>query len=135
MAQLVAEVPPAVVTVTSTWPGPCAGAVAVSRVSSSATNAAGTAPNRTTVAAARCVPVISTTVPPTVRPWWSAIDVTTGAGARGVTAADGADAAPTPTAFRARTVNVTGVPFARPVTVIGPAAASIVRPPGVTVTV
>ena len=107
----------------------------MSCASPSAANAAGTVPNRTTVAPVRCAPVISTTVPPTVGPWWSAIEVTTGAGARGVTAADGAEPGPTPTAFRARTVNVTGVPFARPVTVIGEAAASIVRPPGVTVTV
>jgi len=54
----------------------------------------------------------------------------------GVTAADGADAAPVLTAFLAVTVNVYGVPFVSPVTVAVTAPVVVaVRPPGEDVTV
>ena len=48
----------------------------------------------------------------------------------GVTAVDGVDAAPGPTAFVAVTVKVYAVPFARPDTVIGDDVPVPVNPPG-----
>ena len=64
----VAEVPPAVVTVTSTMPVP-AGEVAVTEVAVSAVMAvAGAEPNFTEVAESRFVPVMTTLVPPAVGP-------------------------------------------------------------------
>src|SRR5206468_3379763 len=55
----------------------------------------------------------------------------------GVTALEGADAAPGPLALPATTVNVYDVPFAKPPTValVAPAAADTVAPPGDAVTV
>ena len=45
------------------------------------------------------------------------IDAVGGTGTSGVTTVDGSDAGLVPTPFSAVTVNVCGVPFARPVTV------------------
>jgi hypothetical protein len=53
----------------------------------------------------------------------------------GVTALDGAEAAPVPTAFVALTVNVYAVPFVRPATVMGLPDPVPVWPPGLAVTV
>jgi hypothetical protein len=53
----------------------------------------------------------------------------------GVTLLDAADAALTPTAFVAVTVNVYAVPFVKPATMIGLAAPVAVMPPGLDVTV
>jgi len=52
----------------------------------------------------------------------------------GVTAADGADAAPVPTPFDAATVKVYEVPLTSPVTMIGEAVPLTVIPPGLEVT-
>jgi hypothetical protein len=52
-----------------------------------------------------------------------------------MTALDGADGGPVPTAFVAVTMNVYDVPFVRPVTVIGLLLPTNVAPPGETVTV
>ena len=77
----VAEVPPAVVTLTSTVPVP-AGEVAVIDVAELTVKpAAGVAPKVTAVAAVKPVPVIVTDVPPGAGPDVGEIDVTVG-GAR-----------------------------------------------------
>ena len=74
----VAEVPPGVVTVTSTVPAP-AGEVAVIEVAELTTKlVALVTPNFTAVAPVRLVPVIVTDVPPVVGPEVGAIDVTDG---------------------------------------------------------
>jgi hypothetical protein len=55
--------------------------------------------------------------------------------ATGVTAPDGADAAPNPNAFVARTVKVYAVPFVRPATVVDSAPVVVpIAPPGLAVT-
>ena len=56
------------------------------------------------------------------------------AGATGVTAFDGAEAGPAPTALMAVTMKVYAVPLARPVTVIGEAEPVPLMPPGLEVT-
>jgi len=78
-AELVALVPPAVVTVTSTVPVP-AGAIAVSDVLlATTTPVAGVEPNWTEVAPVRLVPVTVTLVPPVVVPLVGEMPVTVGA--------------------------------------------------------
>ncbi len=77
-ADEVAEVPPPVITVTSTVPVP-AGLVATICVAMSLTIVAVTLPNFTTVAPDRLVPVIVTDVPPAVGPDVGLIPVTAGA--------------------------------------------------------
>ena len=57
------------------------------------------------------------------------------AGATGVTAFEGAEAGPVPTALVAVTVKVYAVPFASPATVIGEAEPVPLMPPGLEVTV
>jgi hypothetical protein len=75
----VAEVPPPVVTVTSTVPVP-AGAVAVIEVAELTVKpVAGVAPNVTAVAPAKLVPVMVTVVPPAVGPEVGEIEVIVGA--------------------------------------------------------
>ena len=75
----VGEVPPAVVTVTSTGPEAPAGAVAVTSVADTAvTLVAATVPNVTPVAPVRLVPVMVTWVPPVVGPVVGLIEVTAG---------------------------------------------------------
>jgi hypothetical protein len=74
----VGDVPPAVVTVTSTDPVP-AGLVAVTDVSVSAVTDAGVLPNFTAVALPRFVPVMVTEVPPAAGPLIGRIPVTAGA--------------------------------------------------------
>ena len=75
----VADVPPAVVTRTSTVPVP-AGAVAVIWVAELTVKpVAGVAPKLTAVAPLKFVPVIVTVVPPATGPEVGEIDVTVGA--------------------------------------------------------
>ena len=78
-AALVALVPPAVVTVTSTFPDP-AGEVATIDVGDSTLKAALDAPKRTAVAPLRFVPVIVTVVPPASGPSAGETAVTVGGG-------------------------------------------------------
>ncbi len=73
-----AEVPPAVTTVTSTVPVP-AGLVATICVAVSPMIVAATLPNSTAVAPDRFVPVIVTDVPPAAGPELGLIPVTAGA--------------------------------------------------------
>jgi hypothetical protein len=74
----VAEVPPGVVTVTSTVPAP-AGDVAVIEVAElTVTPVADAPPNFTAVAPLKLVPVIVTKVPPATGPPVGEIDVTVG---------------------------------------------------------
>ena len=73
----VADVPPKVVTVTSTVPVP-AGAVAVTEVAESAVTVAAAEPNAT-VAPLRSEPVMVTLVPPVGDPVVGLMPVTTGA--------------------------------------------------------
>jgi hypothetical protein len=74
----VADVPPAVVTVTSTVPVP-AGDVAVIEVAELTVKlVAFVAPNFTAVAPVRLVPVMATEVPPAFGPEVGEIDVTVG---------------------------------------------------------
>ena len=91
----VAEVPPAVVTVTSTVPLPV-GDVAVIEVAELMMKAgAFNAPNFTAVAPVKPVPVIETDVPPAAGPDVGAIDDTAGAGVKvNWSAADVADVPP-----------------------------------------
>ncbi len=78
-AALVALVPPAVVTVTSTVPAVPAGAVAVRLVALlTITPAALVVPNLTAVALVKLVPVIVTLVPPAVGPAPGLTPVTVG---------------------------------------------------------
>ncbi|HET6963194.1 MAG TPA: hypothetical protein VFH58_00375 [Acidimicrobiales bacterium] len=78
-AEEVADVPPGVVTVTSTVPAAPAGEVAVTRVESTAmTSVAGLAPKLTPVAPVRLVPVIVTDVPPALGPDEGLTPVTVG---------------------------------------------------------
>ncbi len=63
------------------------------------------------------------------------VNVMIGTGAVGVTAFEGADAGPVPTALVATTVKVYVVPLANPVTVIGEPAPEAVMPPGLELTV
>jgi hypothetical protein len=78
-APLVDEMPPAVVTLTSTVPVPV-GAVAVIEVAEFTVNVeAGVAANATAVAPVNPVPVIVTTVPPEAGPDVGEIPVTAGA--------------------------------------------------------
>ena len=74
----VAEVPPAVVTVTSTMPVP-AGEVTVIEVAVSAVTVPAVEPNLTEVADPRLVPVTTTLVPPALGPLVGAIEDTVGA--------------------------------------------------------
>ena len=74
----VAEVPPAVVTVTSTVPVP-AGEVTVMEVAVSAVTVPAVVPNLTAVAFARLVPVTVTLVPPAPGPEVGLTAVTVGA--------------------------------------------------------
>ena len=79
-AALVALVPPAVVTVTSTVPLP-AGDVAVIEVALlTVTDVAAVLPNFTLVAPVRFVPVMVTLVPPALGPVFGLMLVTVGAG-------------------------------------------------------
>ena len=76
----VPEVPPAVVTCTSTVPAPCAGDVAVIDVAEFTVTPVAAVPPKLTVAPVRkFVPVIVTDVPPPVGPDVGTIDVTAGA--------------------------------------------------------
>src|SRR5438093_929159 len=76
----VADVPPTVVTVTSTPPAACAGDTAVIELSVSTVKlAAFIAPNFTEVAPVKCEPLIVTDVPPALGPAVGFSDVTTGA--------------------------------------------------------
>ena len=79
-AELVAEVPPTVITVTSTTPADSAGVVAVINVELLTVKlVAAEAPNLTAVAAVRFMPVIVTDVPPPIGPWFATTLVTVGA--------------------------------------------------------
>jgi hypothetical protein len=79
-AELVAEVPSAVVTVTSTGQAPPAGDVAVTSVGdTTVTPVAGFDPKRTVVAGVNSFPVIVTGVPPVAGPDDGATEVTVGA--------------------------------------------------------
>jgi hypothetical protein len=76
----IAEVPPTVVTVTSTVPAELAGEVAVTSVSESTVKpAAGVVPKVTAAASLKPVPEIVTEVPPAVGPEVGAIELTVGA--------------------------------------------------------
>ena len=75
----VADVPPGVVTLTSTVPVP-AGAVAVIDVAELNVKLADVAPNVTDVTPVKLVPVIVTLVLPALGPLVGEIDVTVGAG-------------------------------------------------------
>ena len=78
-AELVALVPPAVVTVTSTIPAACAGETAVTVVLLTFVRlAAVVVPNLTAVVAVNPVPVIVTVVPPVAGPVVGDIEVTIG---------------------------------------------------------
>jgi hypothetical protein len=79
-AALVAETPPAVVTITSTAPAACAGAITEIDVAEITVNGTAVAPNETPVVPLRSVPVIVTTVPPPVEPFVGLRPVTVGAG-------------------------------------------------------
>jgi hypothetical protein len=74
----VVDVPPAVVTVTSTAPALPAGAVAVMEVAESAVIVPVEAPKLTAVAAVKWVPVMVTDVPPLLGPVVGLIPVTEG---------------------------------------------------------
>src|SRR5271166_1057540 len=74
----VAEVPPGVVTVTSTVPGVSGGELAVISVDETTENELGTPPKETVLAPARSVPVIVTEVPPVTGPAFGLTPVTTG---------------------------------------------------------
>ena len=76
----VADVPAGVVTVTSTVPALPAGEVAVTDVAESAVIDAAFAPKSTAVAEPRFVPVITTELPPAVRPALGEMLVTVGGG-------------------------------------------------------
>jgi hypothetical protein len=76
----VAEVPPGVVTVTSTVPALSAGEVAVMEPATSFVTLAVVVPNLTAVAPPRLEPVIVTLVPPAVGPELGATLATVGAG-------------------------------------------------------
>jgi hypothetical protein len=76
----VADVPLTVVTVTSTTPAACAGAVAVIDVALFTVKLAGEPPNETAVAPVRSVPVMITDVPPAVGPADGLSATTVGAG-------------------------------------------------------
>ena len=76
----VAEVPPGVMTVTSTVPGACAGEVAVIWVAETTVKLeAAVAPKWTAVAPVKPVPVMVTEVPPAVGPVVGATELTVGA--------------------------------------------------------
>ena len=76
-----AELPPGVVTVTSTVPATCAGAVTVIEVSEVAVNDVATVPSKLiAVTPSRLVPVIVTVVPPVRVPLPGLTLVTTGGG-------------------------------------------------------
>jgi hypothetical protein len=78
-AELVADVPPTVVTVTSTVPAAPAGEVAVMLVALTTVNeVAAVDPKLTAVAPVRTVPVIVTVFPPPSRPAVGEIPVTVG---------------------------------------------------------
>ena len=77
-AELVAEVPPAVVTVTSTTPADCGGAVAVIDVAEFTVKPAATDPKATALAPDNSVPEIVTDVPPVMNPLDGLIELTTG---------------------------------------------------------
>ena len=74
----VAEVPPVVVTVTSTTPALPAGEVAVTDVAVLAVIKPAVVPNLTEVAEDRFVPVTTTLVPPTVGPLVGEMEMTVG---------------------------------------------------------
>ena len=82
---MIADVPPAVVTVTSRVPAPAAGLVTVMLVAVSLVITEVAVPNFTEVALARLAPVIVTVVPPAVGPCDGLIEVTLGAGGGGAT--------------------------------------------------
>ena len=79
---VIAEMPPAVVTVRSTLPAEVRGddgEIAVISVEDTTSNeVAAAAPNLTEVASVRLVPVIVTWVPPEIRPLVGEIEVMTG---------------------------------------------------------
>jgi hypothetical protein len=80
-AALVADVPPSVVTVTSTGPAAWAGDIAVICVAESTVkDAAAAVPKSTAVAPVRSVPVIVTEVPPAIGPALGATEDTAGGG-------------------------------------------------------
>ena len=74
-----ADVPPAVVTLTSTVPALPAGDVAVIEVAELAVTVAEFEPKSTAVAEDRFVPVMTTWVPPAADPLIGRIEVTVGA--------------------------------------------------------
>ena len=84
-AELVALVPPGVVTVTSTVPAAPAGLVAVTWPALSTLNEAALPPKLTSVAPVKSVPAMVTEVPPAVDPLLGETPLTTGAGGGGVT--------------------------------------------------
>ncbi len=75
----VAEVPPGVVTVTSTSPADSAGEVALIEVALSAVTEAVAVPNLTEVAPLGLVPLMVTAVPPALAPDVGVMPVTLGA--------------------------------------------------------
>ena len=76
----VADVPVALVTVTSTVPAACAGAVAVIDVAPLTMTIAELVPNFTVEPAVKFAPVMVTDVPPAAGPELGLIEVTVGAG-------------------------------------------------------
>jgi hypothetical protein len=77
----IAETPPGVTTVTSTPPATCAGAIAVMEESEFTWKlVAAVAPNKTTVAPVKLLPVSAMLVPPPVEPLEGLKLLTTGAG-------------------------------------------------------
>jgi hypothetical protein len=78
-AATIAEVPPGVVTRTSTWPAAPAGEIAVIDVAEfTTTPVAALPPNATVAPATKFVPVMDTDVPPTAGPWFGLTAVTVG---------------------------------------------------------
>ena len=76
---MIADTPPAVVTLRLTLPAEAAGEIAVISVEDTTMNeVAAAAPNLTEVAAVRLVPVIVTCVPPAIGPFVGEIEVMTG---------------------------------------------------------
>ena len=78
-AEEVADVPPVVVTVTSTVPLPAGSTAVICVPETTAKLLAAVEPNFTPLAAVKLVPVIVTVVPPAVGPEVGLIDVTVGA--------------------------------------------------------
>ena len=91
---MIADVPPAVVTLTSTAPALLAGAIAVICVAESNVKEAGVLPKLTAVTPVKLVPVITTVVPPAVVPDDGETAVTVGGAITGTVTVIGLDVPP-----------------------------------------